>query len=515
VFAAIVVAAIAAGLHAFALRYGPATSHLLTTVLTRDVFIDQSLSALHTGLLLLEGLLLFAHAARLGTAPGTLRLVCAATAAGAAAAAVCNVGHLVESAVHAGAFWPSLVDLAAHVRWNVHYADMNAAGSFFALALLAAAALAWSSNSLRRGLWTACASASGIGLWLTSSRVAMLAVPAAAAVAILLPRVIRGRRQALVAAGVALAAGLLLIVAAVLLPQRGLQRSPFLAADVRVGLIETGVRMVREYPAYGVGLGQFHERSGEFSSLDLLQKFPAAVHENAHNNFVQVTAETGIPGGLAFTWLIGAVLLALGWRSTTTRDPLLTLAFAALTAFVLTMFGGHPLLVPEAAYTFWIVAGAAAGAAIGERGPSPRGRQWTLAVAAPLAGVALTLPLRLEAAGRDVDLEHVGFGVSHLWQTSPDGVRYREATGQATLFVPQTAFKFSAQARTTEPVQLEVTVDGRRANVIVLAPGQWTDIVVQSRTTWSDSRFRRMDLRAVASSAVKLWLTKDEPVASR
>ena len=101
------------------------------------------------------------------------------------------------------------------------------------------------------------------------------------------------------------------------------------------------------------------------------------------------------------------------------------------------------------------------------------------------------------------------------WHVALDGTRYREATGAATLFVPQGAFKISAQARSAETVELEVTVDGRVANVVVLPPGRWIDIVIPARTVQSESRFRRMDLRTVGDRNAILWLGKDEPVAPR
>src|SRR5262249_27591378 len=150
-----------------------------------------------------------------------------------------------------------------------------------------------------RPIWIAAAALATIGLWLTSSRIALIAVPAAAAAAALLPRAWAGRRQALVAAAVVSAALALLALVAIVLPQRGQQHSTLLAADIRLGLIETGARMIRAYPAFGIGLGAFQSRSGEFSSPELIAKFPVAVNENAHNNFVQIAAETGIAGGLA------------------------------------------------------------------------------------------------------------------------------------------------------------------------------------------------------------------------
>lgn len=515
VFGAIVMASLAASLRVLALRGGPAFWPVLTTTVSRSYFTDRSLTSVHAGLLLLEGTLLFAHAARLGTEPGMLRRVTSATALGSAAAAACTLDRLIEAAARATApFWTSLVDLAGRLRWNVHYTDFNAAGSYYALAVLAAAALAVSSTGARRAIWTGCAVLASLALWLTSSRIALLAVPAATAGALILPLAIRGRRQAVIAATATAAACVALALAGLLLPQRGIQQSSLLAADVRLGLIQTGIEMIRAYPAYGIGLGEFQRRSGEFSSPDLIAKFPVAVHENAHNNVVQVAAETGIPGGLAFAWTIAVALLATGWRATRSRDRFLQLVFAALVAFALTALAGHPLLVPEAAFAFWVLAGAAGGAAFGVRPAAPRERRTTLLIGAALALIVITLPLRLRAATEDANLDHVGYGVSG-WHLSPDGIRYREASGRATMYVPAGAYKFSVSLRGADARPLEVSVDGRTADVRVLLPDRWTDIVVPARTVPSEARFRRMDLRTVGDERAVFWLTKDEPVAPR
>jgi hypothetical protein len=396
----------------------------------------------------------------------------------------------------------------------VHYTDFNAAGSYFALALLAGAALAATSTGARRAIWAGCATLAALALWLTSSRVALLAAPAAAAAALILPRAIGGRRQAIAAGAVALTLCAALAGLGLFLPQRGIQKSGILAADIRLGLIETGVRMMRAYPVYGIGLGAFQQRSGEFSSPDLLAKFPAAVHENAHNNVVQVAAETGVPGGLAFTWTIGVALIAAGWRATASRDRFLQLVFAAIAAFALTALAGHPLLVPEAAFGFWILAGAAGGAVLADRTAGPRSRRSTMIVAAALALVAITLPLRMRAAAHDADLEHIAIGMS-VWHLSPDGIRYREAAGPATLFVPTGAYRFSVNARSRDAIRLEVSVGGRIADVLILTPDRWTDIVMPARTTASDARFRRMDLRTLTDEPAVIWVTKDEPLDPR
>ena len=80
-------------------------------------------------------------------------------------------------------------------------------------------------------------------------------------------------------------------------------------------------------------------------------------NENAHNYFAQQFAELGVVGGTLF---LVRVRVLTGWRSARARpaDAMLAGLLAAAGAFLLTSVTGHPLLVPEAAFPFWVAAGA-------------------------------------------------------------------------------------------------------------------------------------------------------------
>ena len=260
---------------------------------------------------------------------------------------------------------------------------------------------------------------------------------------------------------------------------------------------------------FGIGVGEFSQRSGEFSSPELIAKFPVAIHENAHNNFVQVAAELGAAGGVLFAWLIAGALLAIGARAIATDDPFLLLTLSAVGAFALTCLGGHPLLVPEPGYVFWAMLGVASGSAAALE-PQRRRLAWLLPVG--LVVIALTLPGRLRATAQDANLEHVGIGVSANWQMSPDGIRYREAQGHATLFVPTGAAKFSVFPLADQPLRLELKLDGRVADVVTLAPRRWNDLILPARTTASDARYGALDLRLLDADQTALWITKVQPI---
>ena len=509
-FGLIVAAAIVAALGVPSLRLGAGFRDALATQLTREYFVDlRGFPALHAGTLLLEGVLLFAFAARLTAGGGWERLagIAAMTVTGATMAACQNLARLHQAASRADDLWSGIVHLSRTVRFNVHYADYNAAGSYFAMSGLAALALAVAVRATAaRLIWMACAVTILAGLWLTASRAAYLALILAMAGALATQWLLRsGRRVAAVSAVGAVTTAVVVIVA-LAAPTRGNQHSSFTAVDVRLGMAAVAARMIGSHPAFGIGPGEFQRRSGEFATPELIAKFPVAVHENAHNNFLQIAAELGLIGGAAFVWLVGAALFFAARGSTTERARLLVAL--ALAAFGFTWLAGHPLLVPEPAYAFWILLGAAAGAGVREvREVRGVRRVFAVCVVAILASV----PWRMQALMNDANLEHLGIGVSP-WHVAPDAMRYREARGHATLFVPAGAFKFDVNPRTDAPVRLEIKLDGRVADVVTLAPQMWNHLSLPARTERSAARFMALELRLVDGDQIGMWITKVEAI---
>ncbi len=511
---ALVLASLVAGLGVLALKFGPAFSQLIVSQLTREYFTDmRTFPGLHAGMLLLEGTLLAVHGARLAAERSAAKRPIAVNAAramavGGALAAACTLLQFLQEAWQRPAFLTAVRELAGTVRWNVHYSDHNAAGSYYAMAGLVGATLAWRSRGAARAAWTACVAVIALGLWLTSSRIAVLAVLAALAAAFLLSQLTRGRAALLRVAAIAGIACAVIVVIAVMLPQRGSQQGVGISTDVRIGLIQTGLRMIRTHPVFGIGLGEFYPRSAEYSSPELLAKFPAiaARGENAHNNYVQVAAELGIIGGIFLTWLVAAALFAATRHALGDGDRFLLLVAAGVGAFALTMIGGHPLLIPEPGYMFWAMAGIAAGARKEDLAVSRAGR---VIVAIALTAIVATVPWRMRALESDANLEHIGINVSPLFQSAPDGTRYREAPGWASLFVPTGAFKVDINVRSDAPAaRLEVRLDGRIANVVTVVPGTWYHLTMPGRTERATSRFARLDLRLLDAGETVMWITK-------
>ena len=528
-FGALVLGSIVASLGVKALPLGPGFTDALVTHLTREYFVDsRGFPALHAGLLLLEGLLLLSCAHRIVTSRLAMRRMVAAAVTGGSLAATLNLWRVLQASARGGPFWSRLAQLVSTVRWNVHYADYNAAGSYFAMTTVLAIAVA--AGSRRRGTAVGCAVILAAALWLTGSRAAYLSALVALAAAVVLQRMATPGRRRMVTATVVLTSALALaVMVATLAPRRGNQQSSLTAADVRIELARASGRMIAAHPAFGIGLGEFYQRSGEFSSPELLATFPVAVHENAHNNFLQVTAELGLPGGVLFLWLVAASLMALARPAIVSQDAFSLFTVAALVAFVVTWLGGHPLLIPEPAYVFWILLGAAASGAAAVSGAAAanagaiaasvdnrRSRAWTWLAATGCLAILVTIPWRTKAMTADADLEHIGIGVSSNWRVSPDGIRYRDAEGAASLFVPaSTAFRFSVNPRVDRAVRVEIRLDGRVADIVTLSPLRWNDLSVAARTERPDARYARLDLRVVDDDRATIWITKIAPVGSR
>ncbi len=488
---------------------------------SREYFVNGGARYLQAGELLLEGLFLFSVSARTIAADGGLaRRIAGALAASTALAAAVNLQQFVHSARRFPDFWHVLAQGLLGARFNAQYADVNAAGSAFALVLLVAMGLAPARERISR-LWLGAAAFLALGLWMSGSRTALLACPVAmAALGLAAARTHMSRRgRAAVAVGAV--ALLCAAVAVVYAPTRGNQKASSIAARVRVEMARTTMRMVAEEPMFGIGLGEFYQRSGEFSSPELLALFPPAQHENAHNNFLQILAETG---------LVGLDDL----RSLAVQRALSRLEAAGETPCRCRGVGlcRRPCRVPSDVRRRTPPAHARSGLLVLDRAWGGGGtfaacrshqvRRTTDICAGPgplpplrVLCLAALVPFRVASARAHAEFEHLAIGVSPLWETSSDGVRYRSAAAGASIFVPgQTGYRFKVRALSKTPERLELRLGSRVADIIELAPDRWNDIAMRPRNDRGDTKFTKLDLRILGDDQrpVTIWITKVEPL---
>ncbi|HXG54533.1 MAG TPA: O-antigen ligase family protein [Vicinamibacterales bacterium] len=440
-------------------------------------------------------LLVLAAADACAESPERRRRVLLVMVCGATAAAAFNLRRVVQLSDG----WPAFFEYLRDSRINVHYGDKNAAASYFALTLLLAAGLA--ARNLVLALVTTAVIA--CGLWLTGSRVALaatiVALPTFAGV---------GWRRAAPGSTRSIAA---LAVMAVLVGGAALYRwypatrnfAASRAFAARADFARAGVRMAADAPVFGVGAGRYYDLSDRYASETLARlKFS---RENAHNYFIQILAELGVPGLVGFIVLIGA---ALRQAAGAERPPPLhlTALMVGIGAYLLTCLGGHPLIVPEAAFPFWLAVGLAA-APFEPVGSA--GWRWRTAAGLMAAVLIATVPWRATQAMRTADLEHVSTGFS-MWQHAPDGMRYRLMGGRATFYVASTAkavripFRIGLMIRRS--VEVTVFLDGREASrLMVTADDLWRTLRVVIRGN-REATFTRVDLVVAEPGAAPLGI---------
>jgi hypothetical protein len=326
--------------------------------LTVQYWLDsRELVVLHTAVRWIAGLTLAVYVERLlraspERAPFVMRVWIVAGIAGALLTLV-RLAEIVVS--HGDGTFASLAWTWRELRLSVLQPDLNAAGSYFALFLLPAFVVGWR----RRRYWML-----AIGVPLAAAAFALARSRAAigGVIAVACVRLVRGPGSLAVrAAGIvvvlAIGAGFFTTISESHTHVR-LGR----AASVRMQMTTVVARTIAKYPAFGVGLSEYIPRSQRFVTPDmaLLIRF-APKGENAHNNYLQIAAELGIPAGLIFLWLIVAVVGPAWLSRRGAGDPEYDGMSLGVTAFLISAAFHQPWLVPEVFAGFVLAMGLAAG----------------------------------------------------------------------------------------------------------------------------------------------------------
>ena len=149
----------------------------------------------------------------------------------------------------------------------------------------------------------------------------------------------------------------------------------------RLGMWDKALRMMRDRPLMGWGVGNFRLQQALYFHPDAPSRQQKTIRrqpsdrENAHNSFLQAGAELGIPGLLLFVSLFGAFFVtalgALPRMRPGFRQAMLIASIAAVGGQVVTSFGNPSLEFAECSLFFWLVLGIGmATAGVGERGRS-------------------------------------------------------------------------------------------------------------------------------------------------
>jgi hypothetical protein len=163
------------------------------------------------------------------------------------------------------------------------------------------------------------------------------------------------------------------------------------------------------------------------------------------------------------------------------------------------------LVVPQVAYTFWIVLGLAAGYSVGEYSTdraygAAGGRRQPLltriALGATILFVIGSVPIRARREMSEIDLSRVSYGIIE-WKTTADGVHLRRTGPRATFFVRSSVRAIEVPLAPdvgTPPtgVVVDIVVDGHPADRVRLNGGGGRAVRINAPR--SKRRYWRVDL---------------------
>lgn len=407
------------------------------------------------------------------------------------------------------------------VRVNATFTDVNALGSYLsAMAVVAAASTVAARGASR---WAA----GGATLLIatatvfTASRIAWAAMVLAAIGYLVLarwvgawpaPGVVQVRRLRRVVAGAALAAGLLLAVLtayATVTDARHIQQRSYLDTALhtlnlrvspadklkgRLSLWGAAWRMVEARPLTGIGIGRYFKDVSAYAGPEAQLIHP---QENAHNYFLQLAAECGLPTLLAWLATIG-VTVGASLRAVPRLSPgarhLVCGGVAGLFAFLLTCLTGHPLLLREGQLAFWGLLALAGAAALVEprRAPARRHQVW---LAAAVLAIVAWLPMRVRADIAGVDLSRRPIGLYEV-EEAPDGSTFQWTHQRATFFLPADSRRLSLAVRSLAPFpqHVDVVLDGQPVERLRLDDHVWRSLQYVLPVGVTAQGFRRLDL---------------------
>jgi O-antigen ligase len=393
---------------------------------------------------------------------------------GHAAAAVLNLQALVGDALRTGSALGALPRLLMTERISLQ-TDLNAGASALVLAGVAGAGLLTGSWSRRIGIGVLLLLVA-MGIWITGSRIAFGMGAGAFVLAIGWWAVHAGRRTRLTLGGIGL---LVLGMGAWLVVTNPAGRNYPLSNSIsgRLAMARTGVQMFKQAPVFGIGITQFYPASEAFDD-PYRRALVGGTRENAHNNFIQVLAEQGLAGLGALLWSLAVVLVGAQREQKAIPNAIRASLLLGIVACLGTWLTGHPLLVPEFAFVFWLYCGVLAAMTAGVPSTRSRWLVWVLVTA-----VIASVPLRASAQRNAALLEHFGFGVS-LWQHD-DAQPYREVGTSFALFLPAGTMPVDVPVRrapgTPDPVVVDVTIRGELIDRISVRGDGWQSMLVPVR----------------------------------
>jgi O-antigen ligase len=224
--------------------------------------------------------------------------------------------------------------------------------------------------------------------------------------------------------------------------------------------------MVHALPLSGVGIGSFVRMFSSYTNPEHFAEGTIPAAGNAHNYFLQLAAELGLPALAVFL-----VLLVCVYRSAFARlraepaaKPFVKGLMVGVGAYLITCLTGHPLLLPAQQFIFWfaIAALTITPGHAQEVGPSRFGRLLQAGLAVLCVAMALGYAHRAYALPTSI---HYRYGVYFAEQWGAERIEWtnREAQLQVEATSDVIGFKVYTNSRNIGPngLALTVAVDGK------------------------------------------------------
>lgn len=245
----------------------------------------------------------------------------------------------------------------------------------------------------------------------------------------------------------------------------------------RLAWWKAAVRMFADEPLTGVGIGRFPRLLAEYGG--------GRSRENAHNLWLQLFAEAGAAGGVAFAVFSVALCVTFAGKvraADTSQARAIALGgLIAVVAFLLTHLTGHSLLLPSGQILFCSFVAIVAGLATWRPGPPAPRQGGAVPGRLRLALAALALILMYPAVSMLQGVTPAAGPWGYATGLFPEepagaGVSYRWTTANAILDIDVPA------ARTTLelPLAAPSPIRGGAPVRVTVSAGEWIHEVVLS-----------------------------------
>jgi putative inorganic carbon (hco3(-)) transporter len=128
--------------------------------------------------------------------------------------------------------------------------------------------------------------------------------------------------------------------------------------SVRIYVWQVTLKMIRDYPVLGVGSGVYPGIYDKYTKLETREDFRHKAF--AHNIFLQVAAEFGIPGLTIFCLML-SILFYISFSLARTKNPIYQGMFASLVGLMIHQQVDIPIWGVGIGGAFWMLAGLSIG----------------------------------------------------------------------------------------------------------------------------------------------------------